>query len=93
MLIAAWAMVTGVMEIAAAIQLRKHIKGEWLLALAGVASVIFGIALVINPRAGALAVVWLIGAYSIVFGALLIALGLRLHSLVRSADRMSPRTV
>ena len=92
-LIAAWAMVTGAFEIAAAIQLRKYIKGEWLLALAGVASVLFALALLFNPAAGALAVVWLIGAYSIVFGVLLIVLGVRLHSLVRSADRMSPHAV
>jgi uncharacterized membrane protein HdeD (DUF308 family) len=93
LLIAAWAIVTGAFEIAAAIQLRKYIKGEWLLALAGVASVIFGIALFFNPSAGALALVWLIGAYAVVFGFLLIALGLRLHSAVRSADRMSPHAV
>ena len=92
-LIAAWAMVTGAFEIAAAIQLRKYIKGEWLLALAGVASVLFAVALLFNPAAGALALVWLIGAYSIVFGVLLIVLGVRLHSLVRSADRMSPHAV
>ena len=90
LLIAAWAMVTGAFEIAAAIQLRKYIKGEWLLALAGVASVLFALALLFNPAAGALALVWLIGAYSIVFGVLLIVLGVRLHSLVRSADGMFP---
>ena len=89
-LIAAWAMVTGAFEIAAAIQLRKHIKGEWLLALAGVASVLFALALLFNPAVGALALVWLIGAYSIVFGVLLIVLGVRLHSLVRPTDGMSP---
>ena len=92
-LIAAWAMVTGVFEIVAAIQLRKYIKGEWLLALAGVASVLFALTLLFNPAAGALAVVWIIGAYSIVFGVLLIVLGVRLHSLVRSADGMSPHAV
>jgi uncharacterized membrane protein HdeD (DUF308 family) len=92
-LIASWAIVTGVFEIVAAIQMRKYITGEWLLALAGVASIIFGLALFFNPVAGALAVVWLIGAYAIVFGALLIALGIRLHGLVRSPDRMSPRPV
>lgn len=92
-LIAAWAMLTGGFEIAAAIQLRKHIKGEWLLALAGVASVLFALALLFNPAAGALALVWLIGAYSIVFGVLLIVLGVRLHNLVRSTDGMSPHAV
>jgi uncharacterized membrane protein HdeD (DUF308 family) len=90
-LIASWAIVTGAFEIAAAIQLRKEIKGEWLLALAGVASILFGALLLFNPGAGALAVVWLIGSYAIVFGALMIALALRLHSRVRSVDRMSPR--
>lgn len=92
-LIGAWAIITGVFEITAAIQLRKHIKGEWLLALAGVCSIIFGALLFLNPVVGALAVVWLIGAYAIVFGVLLIALGLRLHNLVRSPDRVSPRPV
>jgi uncharacterized membrane protein HdeD (DUF308 family) len=91
LLIASWAIVTGAFEIGAAIQLRKYIRGEWLMALAGVASVIFGILLFLNPSAGALAVVWIIGAYAVVFGVLLVALGLRLHSLVRSADGMSPR--
>jgi len=92
-LIAAWAIVTGAFEIGAAIQLRKYITGEWLLALAGIASVLFGFALLFNPRAGALALVWLIGAYAVVFGILLIALGLRLRSLVSSVDRMAPRPV
>jgi uncharacterized membrane protein HdeD (DUF308 family) len=93
LLIAAWAIVTGAFEIGAAIQLRKYITGEWLLALAGVASVLFGFALLINPNAGAIAVVWLIGAYAVVFGLLLVALGFRLKALVSRAHPMSPRTV
>lgn len=93
MLIAAWAIVTGAFEIVGAIQMRKYIKGEWLLILAGIASIIFGVLLFMNPGAGALAVIWLIGAYAIVFGVILIALSLRLHGMLRSPDQMSPRAV
>ena len=82
-LIAAWAVVTGVFEVVAAIRLRREIRGEWLLALSGIISVLFGIALVINPVGGALAVVWLIGAYAIAFGVLLIALGFRLRGVAK----------
>ena len=92
-LIASWAIVTGAFQIAAAIQLRKHITGEWFLVLSGVLSILFGAALLYNPVAGALAVVWLIGAYAIMFGILLLALGFKLRGLVRSASHMVPTAV
>jgi uncharacterized membrane protein HdeD (DUF308 family) len=80
-LIASWALVSGVMEIAAAIELRRAIDNEWLLGLGGAASVLFGLLLFVNPGSGALSVIWLIGAYAVLFGALLIALGLRLRAM------------
>jgi uncharacterized membrane protein HdeD (DUF308 family) len=88
-IVAAWSVATGVMEITAAIRLREEIRGEWLLALAGVLSVLFGVALVINPAAGELALVWLIGAYAIAFGALFIVLGLRLRSWLKQEIKVA----
>jgi uncharacterized membrane protein HdeD (DUF308 family) len=88
--IAAWAIVTGVLEIVAAIQLRRAITGEWLMILSGLASIVFGILLVIFPGAGALSVLWLIAAYAIVFGVLLIILAFRLRGLRQEADQTEP---
>ena len=80
--IAAWALVTGVLEIVVAVRLRHKIAGEWWLALSGVLSVIAGGLMVWGfPGAGALALVLWIGAYAVVFGALLIGLALRLRSV------------
>jgi uncharacterized membrane protein HdeD (DUF308 family) len=90
-LVAAWAMLTGVTEIVAAIQMRKYITNEWLLALSGVASLLFGVLLLINPGIGLLTLVWFIGAYVMVFGILLLALAFRLRGLERSTQRMSPK--
>jgi uncharacterized membrane protein HdeD (DUF308 family) len=79
--IAAWALMIGVTEIVVAIRLRREIRGEWFLILMGIVSVIFAIMLLWNPLPGALALVWLIGSYAIVFGLLGIIFGFRLHSL------------
>jgi uncharacterized membrane protein HdeD (DUF308 family) len=82
-LIAVWAVITGVLDIVAAVRLRQAIEGEWLLGLSGLMSVILGLLLVAFPGSGAVAIVWLIGAFAIAVGTILIALGLRLRSLQR----------
>lgn len=79
--IAAWALATGVLEIVAAIRLRKIVSGEWWLAVGGVVSVIFALLLMRFPAAGALSAIWLIGTYAILFGAILIVLGFKVHTL------------
>lgn len=79
--IAAWAVVTGVLAIYIAIHLRKELTGEWVLALAGLLSVTFGIMLFARPGAGALAVIFLIASYATAFGVLMLILAFRLKGL------------
>ncbi len=79
-IVAFWSLITGAFEIVTAIRLRRAISNEWLLVLSGIVSVIFGFVLLAFPAAGALALVWWIGAYAIIFGALLLALSIRLRS-------------
>jgi uncharacterized membrane protein HdeD (DUF308 family) len=79
-LIAAWAVLTGVLEIVAAIRLRRIVSGEWLLALSGVLSIIFGALVFAYPGAGAIGIAWLLGVYAIAAGVVLLVLGLRLQA-------------
>jgi len=78
--IAIWAMTKGVLEIVAAIRLRKEIEGEWLLILGGLVSVLFGLALMAHPGAGALTMLWLVAAYAFIFGLILIVLAFRVRA-------------
>lgn len=74
---AAWAIISGVLMLAAAFRLQRT-HGKWLLALAGVISVVWGILLSIAPIAGAVVMTWWLGAYAIVFGVTLLVLAFRL---------------
>lgn len=79
-LIAAWAIITGVSEIAMAIRLRKEIKGEWALIVGGVLSILFGALLAVLPAVGILSLVWLIGIYAVAFGILMVITGFQVRS-------------
>jgi uncharacterized membrane protein HdeD (DUF308 family) len=78
-LIAAWAVVTGIFEIFAAIELRRVVNREWLLILAGIASIVFGILVFAAPGAGAIVIALWLGAYALVFGVLILTLSFRLR--------------
>jgi len=78
-IIGSWAIAIGVFQIMAAIRLRKQIQGEWLHALSGLLSIVFGLLVVLRPGAGAIALTWLIGWFAICFGVLLLVLAFRLR--------------
>ena len=77
-IIAFWAIVAGALQIAAAIRLRKEVEGEWLWILSGACMVLLGMLLMRHPEAGAVSVMWLIGAFAIAWGVLLVILAFRL---------------
>jgi uncharacterized membrane protein HdeD (DUF308 family) len=88
-LIGAWAILTGIAEIAAAWQLRKEISGELLLALDGAVSVIFGIYLWLFPGLGAISLIWLIALFAVASGVMLLILAFRMRNL-SAGDRGHP---
>lgn len=90
--VAAWGILTGVLEIVAAFRLRRELEGEWLLGASGVLSILFGLLVGVFPGAAALVLIWLVAAYAIFFGALLITLGLRVQGWGSPKDIVTPRS-
>lgn len=74
-----WSIIRGLFEIVGAFSVRRHIDNEWMLIAAGALSVLFGIIVLVAPGAGALALLWLIGAYAIVAGIMLVGFAFRLR--------------
>jgi uncharacterized membrane protein HdeD (DUF308 family) len=81
LLIASWAVVVGLLEVIAAIVLRRVVEGEWAFIVSGVLAVLFGILLFLWPATGALAIAWLIGAMALVYGISLLALAFRVRGV------------
>lgn len=79
LVIAAWAIVTGVLMTVAAFRLQLD-HGRWWLVLGGLVSILYGLLLIVTPLVGALVLTWWLGAYALVFGVLLLTLGFRLRT-------------
>ena len=77
--VAAWAVVSGAFEIAAAVRLRREIRGEWLLVLSGALSLFLGLMLVLMPGIGLLTLAWMVGAYLLASGLVLLLFAFRLR--------------
>jgi uncharacterized membrane protein HdeD (DUF308 family) len=90
LLISAWSIVTGVIEIMLAIRLREQMTGELWLAIAGILSIVFGVLLFLYPQSGAITIVWIIGAFAIAFGVSLVLLGWRLRGLNQRTGAARP---
>ena len=89
-LIAAWSVVTGLLEIVTALRIRTLIENEWLMILSGVVSIIFGALLIAQPSAGEIAIVWLLGGYALLFGLLTLMLAFRLRGMRAPIGRRVP---
>jgi uncharacterized membrane protein HdeD (DUF308 family) len=85
LLMGANAVVTGVLDIAIAVRLRRVLRGEWVMVLSGIVSIIFGALVLALPGAGALALVWLISFYAVLTGVLLLGLGMRARRVAHDA--------
>ena len=89
--IAAWAIATGTLAIVGGVRLRDKIENEWLLIFSGAVAVLFGVLVVIQPGAGAVAMIWIIGGFGIVFGILQVMIAMRLRRHCEQAARSEDR--
>ncbi len=92
-IVAFWAIATGGFQVIAAIALRRELDNEFLMALGGVASVVFGALLVVFPSEGLISLVWLVGIWSVVFGASSLGLAYRLHGIASALHTRAGRAV
>lgn len=89
LLIAAWAIFTGVMEITFALALPETLAHPWLMGFSGLLSVLLGIVLAVWPRAGAVSLTWLVGIYAIAYGATLLYYAYRTRGVQSTVEALS----
>ena len=78
-MIAVWAIATGLVEIITTLRLHRGIKREWMTAAFGLVAVVLGALILLYPAIGLLAVMWLIGGYIALYGVFTVILGTRMH--------------
>ncbi len=83
-----WALIRGVIDIVTAVQIRKVVEGEWMLALSGVVSARFGLYVIARPGQGALAIIWIIAFFALILGFLLLGVGFKLRRLKKAGGDM-----
>jgi uncharacterized membrane protein HdeD (DUF308 family) len=91
-IVAFWALLTGLMEIIFAIEMRKQIQNELWLILSGILSIVFGAVLIFFPGEGLLALLTLVGAYAIVFGVFMVLIAFRVKGLAPGTGGRAPST-
>src|SRR6476660_1092394 len=83
--VAIWSILSGALQIIANVSLRSQSGRSWVWGvIAGAIGVIFGIVVLIWPKAGVVTLIWLIGIWAIVFGIMLIVLGIQLRKAAQS---------
>jgi uncharacterized membrane protein HdeD (DUF308 family) len=82
-LVAWWAIVTGIMQLIVAVEMRKAVPNDWLLGLGGVISIVFGLLLIWRPLAGVLTLGFLFGFYALLYGIIMLSLSLRLKAMAK----------
>ncbi len=87
-IIASWAMILGALQIVTAVRLRKELPDEWFLIITGAISVIFGLLLFLWPAKSAIAVIWIIGLFALIFGVAMVTTSLRLRKLGRTLSQL-----
>ena len=92
-LIGAWAIVTGIFEVAGAIELRQIISDEWLLIFSGILSVVFGVLAFVYPQATAISILWLIAIYAVVFGITTVVLAFRMRDFGKTLSSATSSTL
>ncbi len=85
-LIGIWALIRGIVDIVTAIQIRKVVEGEWMLALGGVISALFGLFVIARPGQGALSIIWIIAFFALILGFLLLGVGFKLRKLRKTGE-------